>query len=53
MPAYAGRLATRRRWGVEPSRIAVMGDSVGGGIAAGVALLARSRGLLLALQILI
>lgn len=30
-----------------------MGDSAGGGIAAGVALLARSRGLLLARQILI
>lgn len=54
--AYAGL-----RWlsghaqemGVEPSRIAVMGDSAGGGIAAGVALLARSRGLPLARQILI
>ncbi|MCW2881409.1 MAG: Alpha/beta hydrolase fold-3 domain protein [Sphaerisporangium sp.] len=39
--------------GVQPERVAVMGDSGGGGLAAGVALLARERGLALAKQILV
>jgi acetyl esterase/lipase len=38
---------------IDPDRIAVMGDSGGGGLAAGVALLARDRGTPLAQQILV
>ncbi|UPK97604.1 hypothetical protein LCI18_008539 [Fusarium solani-melongenae] len=42
-------------WNIDPSRIAVMGDSAGGGLAAGAALMARDRGLSppLAKQILV
>jgi acetyl esterase/lipase len=39
--------------GVDPARIAVMGDSGGGGVGAGAAILARDTGVALARQILI
>ncbi|OYD70397.1 alpha/beta hydrolase [Rhodococcus sp. OK302] len=39
--------------GVDPARIAVMGDSGGGGVAAGTVILARDRGVPIAKQILI
>ncbi|MCP1415730.1 alpha/beta hydrolase [Paenarthrobacter sp. A20] len=39
--------------GVDPERVAVMGDSGGGGVAAGTAILARDNGVRLAKQILI
>jgi acetyl esterase/lipase len=45
--AHAGEL------GIDPARVAVMGDSAGGGLAAGVAILARDRGVRLARQILV
>jgi acetyl esterase/lipase len=39
--------------GVDPARIAIMGDSGGGGVGAGAAILARDAGVALASQILI
>jgi acetyl esterase/lipase len=39
--------------GADPARIALMGDSAGGGVAAGAAILARDHGVALARQILI
>src|SRR5882724_9476192 len=39
--------------GVDPGRVAIMGDSAGGGIAAGAAILARDRRVSLARQILV
>jgi acetyl esterase/lipase len=47
LAAHAGEL------GIDPGRIALMGDSGGGGLAAAAALLARDRGLAVAKQILI
>lgn len=43
--------ATER--GVDPHRVAIMGDSGGGGVAAGVAVAARDAGTPLAMQILV
>lgn len=39
--------------GIDPERIAVMGESAGGGLAAGTALLGRERGISIARQILV
>jgi acetyl esterase/lipase len=54
--AYAGLrhlLENASGLGVDPSRIAIMGDSGGGGVGAAAAILARDNGIDLARQILI
>jgi len=53
MLAVQWLVTNRQDLGVDPARIAVMGDSAGGGVAAGVAVLARNAGITLARQILI
>ena len=44
MRHFGGSPTAPRRWALTPPRIGVMGDSAGGGLAAGVSLLARDRG---------
>ncbi|MDE1190730.1 MAG: alpha/beta hydrolase [Arachidicoccus sp.] len=54
--AFAGLLWLKEHseeLGIDPDRIAIMGDSGGGGIAAGAAILARDQNIALARQILI
>jgi acetyl esterase/lipase len=46
-------IAHAEELGVDPARIAVMGDSGGGGVGAAAAIIARDRGIALARQILI
>ncbi|MGV9947879.1 alpha/beta hydrolase [Rhodococcus aetherivorans] len=51
--ALAWLLEHATDWGIDSQRVALMGDSAGGGIAAGTAILARKRGISLAKQILV
>ena len=53
LDGYQWLVSHAAEFGIDPERIALMGDSGGAGIAAGAAILARDRGVHVARQILI